>query len=99
MATSVSTLEGYRTELSDESINELSSKIRGAVLMPSDAGYDKVRAPYNAMQSDRAALIVQCTGTADVVDAVNFGRENGIEVTVRGGGHSVAGLSTSDGGS
>ena len=50
------------------------------------------------MQTDHPALIVQCTGTADVVDAVNFARENEIEVTVRGGGHSVAGLSSSDGG-
>lgn len=98
MATSVSTLEGSRMDLSEESLDQLRAQMRGAVLTPSDPGYAAVRAPYNAMQPDRAALILQCSGTADVVDAVNFARENGIEVTVRGGGHSVAGLSTSDGG-
>src|SRR6266542_3424459 len=50
------------------------------------------------MYTDRPGLVVTCSGTADVVDAVNFAREHGIEVTVRGGGHSVAGLSSSDGG-
>ena len=50
------------------------------------------------MHADRPSLVVRCTGTADVVEAVNFARENGIEVTVRGGGHSVAGLSSTDGG-
>src|SRR5256886_11882758 len=43
-------------------------------------------------------LILQCAGTADVVDGVNFARSNGLEVAVRGGGHSVAGLSSSNGG-
>jgi FAD/FMN-containing dehydrogenase len=98
VTTSVSTVEGSQTELSEESLDELRAQIRGAVLTPNDPGYDQVRAPFNAMQPDRAALIVQCSGTADVVDAVNFARANGIEVTVRAGGHSVAGLSTSDGG-
>ena len=50
------------------------------------------------MQTDRPNLVVRCTGTADVVEAVTFARETGIELTVRGGGHSVAGLSSSDGG-
>ena len=72
--------------------------IRGNVLTPADEAYERVRAPYNAMQMDRPALIVQCSGTADVVDTVNFARSNGLEVAVRGGGHSVAGLSSSNGG-
>jgi FAD/FMN-containing dehydrogenase len=98
VTTTLSTLDGAQAELSEESLEELGMQIRGRLLTPPDPGYEEVRAPYNAMQADRAALIVQCGGTSDVVDAVNFARENGIEVTVRGGGHSVAGLSTSDGG-
>jgi FAD/FMN-containing dehydrogenase len=98
MATSLSTTEGERTELSEESLEQLKAQIRGGVHTPSDCGYDQVRTPYNAMQTDRPSLIVQCSGTADVVDAVNFARENGVQVTVRGGGHSIAGLSSSDGG-
>lgn len=98
MTTTLSTLRGTVAELSEESLDEFKAAIRGPVLTPSDPGYEQVRGPYNAMQTDRPALTVQCSGTADVVAAVNFARENGIEVTVRGGGHSVAGLSSSDGG-
>lgn len=98
MTTTLSTLAGTPTEVSEESLGALRAAIRGGVLTAADPGYDQIRGPYNAMHVDRAALIVQCSGTADVVDAVNFARENGIEVTIRGGGHSVAGLSSTDGG-
>ena len=98
MAMSLPTVEGRLVELSDESLSELRMRLRGEDLTPSDSGYDQVRRPFNAMQTDHPAVIVQCTGTADVVEAVNFARENEVEVTVRGGGHSVAGLSSSDGG-
>ena len=98
MTTILSTIAGSETDVSDEALDELRMLVRGNVLTPGDPTYEGVRAPYNAMQVDRPALIVQCTGTADVVDAVNFARSNGLEVAVRGGGHSVAGLSSSDGG-
>lgn len=97
MAT-LATLEGQHIELSDEALADLRMRLRGEALTPSDPGYEQARPPFNAMQADRPSLVVRCTGTADVVDAVNFARENGIEVTVRGGGHSVAGFSSSDGG-
>jgi FAD binding domain/Berberine and berberine like len=98
MSTRLPTVEGRLVELSDEALLELRMRLRGAVFTPADSGYDQVRRPFNAMQTDHPAVIVQCTGTADVVEAVNFARENEIEVTVRGGGHSIAGLSSSDGG-
>ena len=98
MATVLATLEGQRLELSDESLSDLRMRLRGEALTPSDPGYEHARVPFNAMQTDRPSLVVRCTGTADVVDAVTFARENGIEVTVRGGAHSVAGFSSSDGG-
>jgi FAD/FMN-containing dehydrogenase len=91
MATDSSTL------VSEESIQELRASVRG-VLTPGDAGYEQVRPPFNAMHPDRPMLAVRCSRTADVVTAVNFARENGIDVTVRGGGHSIAGLSSADGG-
>jgi FAD/FMN-containing dehydrogenase len=94
MASTVSTLEG----LSEESLAELRMQLRGEALTPDDPGYANVRPPFGAMYPDRPALVVECAGTADVVDAVNFARENAIEVTVRGGGHSVAGLSSTVGG-
>ena len=88
MATRLSTLQGKQQEISDDSLSELRMQLRGEALTPADTGYENVRAPFNAMHVDRPSLVVRCTGTADVVDAVNFARENGIEVTVRGGGHS-----------
>jgi FAD/FMN-containing dehydrogenase len=98
MATMLPTLEGERIQLSDDALSDLRTRLRGEALIPGDAGYDAVRVPFNAMHVDRPSLVVRCTGTADVVEAVDFARENAIEVTVRGGGHSVAGLSSSDGG-
>jgi FAD/FMN-containing dehydrogenase len=85
-------------EISDDSLAALRMQLRGEALTLADPGYENVRAPFNAMHTDRPSLVVRCTGTADVIDAVNFARENGIELTVRGGGHSIAGLSSSDGG-
>ena len=98
MTTILASLEGERVELSDDSLADLRMRLRGDALTPSDDGYADVRAPFNAMHPDRASLVVRCAGTADVVDAVNFARENGIELTLRGGGHSIAGLSSSEGG-
>jgi FAD binding domain-containing protein/berberine-like enzyme len=98
MPGSVATLDGTRTEIPEEALAEFTMQIRGEVLTPTDASYAGHRGPFNAMHPDRPTLVVRCSGTADVVDAVNLAREHGFEVAVRGGGHSIAGLSSSDGG-
>lgn len=98
MAIDVTTLEGTRTRISDESLAQLGIQTRGEVFTadsPSDA---TMRPLFNVMHRGRPALVVRCTGTADVVEAVNFARHRNLLVAVRGGGHSVAGLSTCDGG-
>ncbi|MGH9226052.1 MAG: FAD-binding oxidoreductase [Acidimicrobiales bacterium] len=79
-------------------MQELRTKIRGDVLVPGDAGYGDVRATFNAMHESRPDVVVRCSGTADVIDAVNFARNQGLQITVRGGGHSIAGLSAPNGG-
>ena len=98
MATQVATLTGSRTGVADEALEALRAGLRGAALTPSDPGYAGVRAEFNAMHDGEPALVASCSGTADVVDAVNFARDNDLIAAVRGGGHSVAGLSSIDGG-
>lgn len=97
MATSIATLDGGRTNIDDAMIEQLRTTIRGNVLRPGEPGYAD-KPIYNAMHQRRPALIVRCTGTADVVDAVKFARQHQLLVAVRGGGHSVAGHSSCDGG-
>ena len=81
-----------------ETIEGLTTAIRGSVIGPDDAGYDEARAVYNGMIDKRPALVVRCADTADVIAAVRFARDNGLAVAVRGGGHNGAGLGTVDGG-
>lgn len=75
-------------------LRELRSHLKGRVLDPGDTGYDAARSLFNAMIDVRPAVIAQCAGVEDVREAIRFGRETGIATAVRGGGHSVAGMST-----
>src|SRR5206468_3206861 len=71
----------------------------GTILQPGDSGYDAARGVYNAMfDGRRPALILQCRNTADVAAAVRYARDHDLLTAVRGGGHSIAGFSTCDGG-
>lgn len=82
----------------DAAIADLRAAIRGEVVTPADEGYDSARAVYNGMIDKHPALVVRCADVADVMVGVNFGRENGLAVAVRGGGHNAAGLGTCDDG-
>src|SRR5437763_7697223 len=79
-------------------IQEFASHLRGALLRPSDAGYEQACRVYNGMIEKRPALIAHCVDVADVIAAVNFARELELTLAVRGGGHSGPGLGTSDDG-
>jgi FAD/FMN-containing dehydrogenase len=81
-----------------EALAGLRETVRGPVLTPSDPGYDEARSIWNALIDRRPALIVQCSGAADVVDAVNFAREQALVLSIKGGGHNVAGNAVNDGG-
>ena len=76
----------------------LAARLRGALVRPGDPDYDEARNLYNAMIDKRPALIARVADVDDVVAAVSFGRESGLEVAIRGGGHNGAGLASVDGG-
>ena len=80
------------------STNTLKASLRGELIQPGDEGYDAARKVYNAMIDKRPALIARCADVADVITAVNFGRENGLLVSIRGGGHNAGGLGVCDDG-
>jgi FAD/FMN-containing dehydrogenase len=82
--------------ISDAQVEELRKNVRGPIVMPSDADFDEVRKVWNGMIDRKPPMIIRCTGNADVIAAVNFARENGLPVSVRGGGHSAAGSAVHD---
>jgi FAD/FMN-containing dehydrogenase len=94
MASAVTT----EVTLDPEATEAFEQGLRGAVLRPGDEGYDDARAIWNGLIDRRPALIVQCTGAADVVDAVNFAREQNLLLSIKAGGHNVAGNAVNDGG-
>jgi FAD/FMN-containing dehydrogenase len=79
-------------------VHAFKTSLRGALLCPGDDGYDAARTVYNAMIDRRPALIARCAGTADVIASVQFARAHTLLVSVRGGGHNVAGNAVCDGG-
>jgi len=79
-------------------LDQLKSSLRGALLLPGEDGYDKSRTVWNAMIDRRPALVVRCTGVADVQQAVGFAQKHGILTAVKGGGHNIAGSAVCDGG-
>jgi FAD/FMN-containing dehydrogenase len=84
------------TDRSDVAV--LKGTFEGQIILPGDGGYDEGRQVFNAMHDKRPALIARCASAGDVVASVNFARQHALEVAVRSGGHSVAGLSVCEGG-
>jgi FAD/FMN-containing dehydrogenase len=76
---------------------DLAAAVRGSVILPGDPEYDQARAVYNGMIDKHPAAIARCRDVADVITCVRFAREHGVEIAVRSGGHSAAGLGVWDG--
>lgn len=81
-----------------DQIEQLRESFQGDIVLPGDANYDEVRAIWNGMIDRRPAVIARCTSSDDVVQAVNFARENNLLTSVRGGGHNIAGSAVCDDG-
>ncbi|MEZ2132073.1 MULTISPECIES: FAD-binding oxidoreductase [unclassified Sinorhizobium] len=94
----LTTLQRGQTMVSDVAIDALATGLRGRLLSGKDVDYDDARAIWNAMIDRRPGLIARCAGAADVMKTVQFARDNGLLLAVRGGGHGIAGNAVCEGG-
>lgn len=76
---------------SNEKIKNLKNKVRGEIVLPGDPNYNEVREIWNAMIDRQPAVIIQCAEADDVPHAISYARDNGLEISIRGGGHNIAG--------
>ena len=84
--------------LDADRIDTLSASLSGTVLQPGDDRYEAARLVHNGLIDKRPALIARCRGVADVSAAVAFARDAGLEISIRGGGHNIAGRCVTNGG-
>jgi len=91
-------LSGAETTLEKAALTELADSLRGNLIIAGHDEYDHARRVWNAMIDKRPAVIVRCAGAADIQNAVTFARERQLLLAVRGGGHSIPGKSTCNGG-
>lgn len=84
--------------VNQDSLKQFEANLRGELIRPGDKDYNEARKVYNAMIDRHPGLIVRCADAADVISAVNFGRDNNLLVSVRGGGHNAGGLGVCDDG-
>src|SRR6476619_3404003 len=84
--------------MNDQAVTTFQQTLRGRLVRPSDADYDAVRALYNGMIDKRPRLIARAVDAGDVIAAVNFAREQGLLLAIRGGGHNGPGLGSCDDG-
>ncbi|GBC94311.1 6-hydroxy-D-nicotine oxidase [bacterium HR16] len=92
------TTEGRAIDLKQDTLDGLKMRLRGPVLLPGDVGYEESRTVWNAMIDRSPALIARCVSSEDVIHAVKFAREQNLLVSIRGGGHNIAGNAVCDDG-
>jgi FAD/FMN-containing dehydrogenase len=98
VAHNIRTADGLDITVDDGILSRLTSSLDGEVLTPDNPAFAAASTIWNAMIDRRPGLIIRCASTSDVVQAVRFAREHHLLVSVRGGGHNIAGNALSDGG-
>jgi FAD/FMN-containing dehydrogenase len=94
----MTTTQARTDALGEATLGELAQGLRGRLVRPEDPSYDEARSIWNGAHDKKPAAILQCHGVADVLRGVEFARSEGLSLAIRGGGHSIPGFSTSDGG-
>jgi FAD/FMN-containing dehydrogenase len=90
------TVDGQEIELGSQ-IASLRTRLRGPVIAPGDVGFEDSRTVWNSMIDRHPALVVRCLGTADVIECVRFARDTNVLLSIKGGGHNIAGLACANG--
>jgi FAD/FMN-containing dehydrogenase len=85
-------------DMKNGTVEQLKGKIKGKVVLPNEPDYDEIRKIWNAMIDRRPAVIVRCAAPQDVQHAIEFARDNELELTIRGGGHNIAGNAVAENG-
>jgi hypothetical protein len=91
------TKEGHLADLKKDTLESLKLRLKGPVILPCDTGFEDSRTVWNSMINKNPSFVVKCLGTADVIECVNFARQNDILLSIKGGGHNIAGLAAADG--
>jgi len=94
----IRTLEGSTKAVAPDTVAALRGKLRGAVALPGEDGYEAARSIWNAMIDRHPGLVVRCLGAADVINAVKLARDERLLLAVRSGGHNIGGSAVCDGG-
>lgn len=97
MTLSLKTLAGGSAPIEDAVLEDLRGALRGVAIVENEPGYDDARALWNGMIDRRPALVVRARGTSDICATVNFARDNGLLLAIKGGGHQIAGYAVADG--
>ena len=94
----MTTTQTAPNSIGEATIAEFAAGLRGTAIRPGDDDFDRERRIWNGAHDRRPALIARCAGVADVIRTVDLARSEGLPLAVRGGGHSIPGFSTVDGG-
>ncbi len=90
--------DGHSIEIDPKHVDALRASLRGTLLTSADAAYNDARSIWNGMIDRKPALIARCVGVSDILAGVKFARETGIALSMKAGGHNIAGTAVADGG-